>query len=130
MSALDTATASALFSRVFGEKGVVRRSSSTVFLATHSVDYLQAADQVVTIDKHGNVTARRGLNRSNLARAFLEELNQSDIDVRNAKGSSEANHGSNSRFSGPEEPLVGEASGWSMYKYYIEIGRASCRERV
>lgn len=105
---------------MFGEKGVIRRSSSTVFLATHSTDYLQAADQVVTIDKFGNVSARRGVNRSNLASSFLDQLDQSDIDIRKEKNGIRAETSAYNHTIESRELHTGENPGFfSMFRYYF-----------
>lgn len=49
LSGLDKTTEMLVFQRVFGRNGIIRRSKSTVLLATHSVHWASEADQIVVL---------------------------------------------------------------------------------
>jgi ABC-type multidrug transport system fused ATPase/permease subunit len=55
LSGLDNDTASAVFRRVFGPGGLLRRRKATAVLCTHSVRHLPAADHVVALGADGSV---------------------------------------------------------------------------
>ncbi|RYP57871.1 hypothetical protein DL769_009228 [Monosporascus sp. CRB-8-3] len=52
-SALDGNTLSATADKVFGRNGILRSKGTSVVLATHAVQILQLADQVLLMDKDG-----------------------------------------------------------------------------
>lgn len=55
LSALDIDTAEALFARLLSPNGLLKEQNRTVILATHSIEFLNDADQVFVVDKEGNV---------------------------------------------------------------------------
>ncbi|OAQ95889.1 hypothetical protein LLEC1_01632 [Akanthomyces lecanii] len=55
-SSLDRTTAVSVLHALCGENGVLRKSSSTVLLASHMPECLRVSDQVAIIDEQGNVT--------------------------------------------------------------------------
>ncbi|KAK3185969.1 hypothetical protein K4F52_005192 [Lecanicillium sp. MT-2017a] len=83
-SALDTNTAKAVFANLFGPRGVLKRSVSTVVLATHSVEYLEYADVSIILDGSGSVTSRRGIVESHLSRRFVNLLSQNNATTNAA----------------------------------------------
>ncbi|KAK6351860.1 hypothetical protein TWF718_005005 [Orbilia javanica] len=58
-SGLDVHTQSKVFSRVFGKQGLLRKSRTTVVLATHAVNLLQHADKVIVLGDNG-IIAEQG----------------------------------------------------------------------
>lgn len=59
LSALDRRTARLVFSRLLGTNGLLKQQRRTVVIATHSVEWLQEADHVLSIDVDGNVASHR-----------------------------------------------------------------------
>ncbi|CEJ81259.1 hypothetical protein VHEMI01398 [[Torrubiella] hemipterigena] len=59
LSALDRRTARLVFTRLLGADGLLRQQKRTVVIATHSVEWLQEANQVLSIDTAGNVVSYR-----------------------------------------------------------------------
>lgn len=55
LSGLDAATAQHVFSKVFGREGICRSHSVTAVLATHSLQYLHEADNIIALDDTGRV---------------------------------------------------------------------------
>lgn len=55
LSALDQRTARAVFTRLFAPDGLLKQQRRTVILATHSVEWLDEADQVVSVQSSGDV---------------------------------------------------------------------------
>lgn len=51
LSALDKTTASHIFLELFGKTGLLRRQSRTVILATHSIEWLDDADQILLFEE-------------------------------------------------------------------------------
>ncbi|TQS34482.1 hypothetical protein Golomagni_05130 [Golovinomyces magnicellulatus] len=60
ISALDHTTALSIIVKLFGPEGLLKSQGRTVIMATHSVQYLSVADQVLTIDAEGNVLSEMG----------------------------------------------------------------------
>lgn len=56
LSALDTTTAEAIFSSVFSSSGMLRSELRTVILATHAVQFLKDADQIIILDDSQRAT--------------------------------------------------------------------------
>ncbi|OIW26905.1 putative multidrug resistance-associated protein [Coniochaeta ligniaria NRRL 30616] len=54
-SALDGHTLSAVADKVFGRNGIIRSKGTSVVLATHAVQILQLADQVLLMNKDGEI---------------------------------------------------------------------------
>ncbi|KAF3102920.1 hypothetical protein TWF706_005048 [Orbilia oligospora] len=54
-SGLDMHTQSKVFDRVFGRQGLLRKSQSTVILATHSVNLLRHADKIIVLSSDGTI---------------------------------------------------------------------------
>lgn len=56
ISALDARTASSVFTAVFSSDGLLKKQGRTAVLATHSIEWLSQADQVIHIDIAGQAT--------------------------------------------------------------------------
>lgn len=54
-SGLDMHTQSKVFNRVFGRQGLLRKSKSTVILATHAVNLLRHADKIIVLGNDGAI---------------------------------------------------------------------------
>lgn len=54
LSALDSETSTAIFREVFSSAGILKRQGRTTIMATHSVQWLTSADQVL-VTKEGKV---------------------------------------------------------------------------
>lgn len=76
LSTLDRGTANLLFASVFGAQGIIKRSKSTVVLATPTAEYISAADQVIMVSNEGNVSSRYNLKKSDLSKSFLQQLSE------------------------------------------------------
>ncbi|KAK6338386.1 hypothetical protein TWF730_002449 [Orbilia blumenaviensis] len=61
-SGLDMHTQSKVFNRVFGSQGLLRKSGSTVILATHSVNLLRYADKVIALGSGGEILEQGSFN--------------------------------------------------------------------
>jgi ABC-type multidrug transport system ATPase subunit len=98
--------------------GIVRRSQSTVLLATHSIEYVRGADQVILIDGGGRVTSQHDLDSSRLAESFLEELSKADAENEKVSTKHEVD---SSRFTEePEETKPPQQSGdFTLYSYFF-----------
>ncbi|KAJ5218037.1 uncharacterized protein N7498_000136 [Penicillium cinerascens] len=59
LSGLDNSTARTVFNNVFGTTGILRQLGSTVFLATHSAQYMPQADLIMVFGDNGQV-AKQG----------------------------------------------------------------------
>lgn len=98
--------------------GIVRRSQSTVLLATHSIEYVQGADQVILIDSEGGVKSQHDLDSSRLAKSFLEELSKADAE--NEKDSTKHEIDSSQFTQEPEETKPPQQSGdFTLYSYFF-----------
>ncbi|KAM3457637.1 hypothetical protein NHJ6243_007726 [Beauveria neobassiana] len=67
LSALDTSTAAAVFRRLFGPGGFLRRRGTTVIMTTNRLDFLPAADIVLEMKGDGTIDERRGADMPSLA---------------------------------------------------------------
>jgi len=98
--------------------GIVRRSQSTVLLATHSIEYVRGADQVILIDSEGRVTSQHDLDSSRLAKSFLEELSKADAE--NEKDSTKYEVDSSRFTEEPGETKPPQQSGdFTLYSYFF-----------
>ena len=50
LSGLDAKTSDQVFTRVFGQNGILRRLGVTTILVTHAINFLPSADQVVVLE--------------------------------------------------------------------------------
>ncbi|KAH8719595.1 ABC transporter atnG [Beauveria bassiana] len=67
LSALDTSTAAAVFSRLFGPGGFLRRRGTTVIMTTNRLNFLPAADIVLEMKGDGTIDEPRGADMPLLA---------------------------------------------------------------
>ncbi|KAJ5144344.1 hypothetical protein N7526_001852 [Penicillium atrosanguineum] len=57
LSALDRSTAKLIFCRLLAPDGLLKRQGRTVVLATHSVEWLSDADQLLVLDSSGHISS-------------------------------------------------------------------------
>ncbi|KAG9238182.1 ABC multidrug transporter [Amylocarpus encephaloides] len=55
MSGMDATTARAVFESCFSKQGLLRRSQTTVVLATHAAHFLPSADHIIVLNSSGQV---------------------------------------------------------------------------
>ncbi|KAF1809448.1 P-loop containing nucleoside triphosphate hydrolase protein [Eremomyces bilateralis CBS 781.70] len=76
LSGLDSTTERLVFHRVFGKQGLLRKSNSTVVLATHSLKWVQEADLLVILQS-GNIvesdTPERLIESSELFKDLIND---------------------------------------------------------
>ncbi|TVY56754.1 ABC transporter FUM19 [Lachnellula cervina] len=102
-SGLDANTEDAVFSRVFGPTGLLRRRKVTFLLCTHSVRHLPAADHIVALDANGRIVEQGG---------FISLMQRNDGYV-NSLGIKSSHHGMSSELLQNQAQLHGSANGLS-----------------
>lgn len=71
LAGLDNNTEKAVFHRVFGRNGILRKSEATIILATHATHYAQYADRILVMSE-GRVTEQ----------GTYQELVDKEVDFR------------------------------------------------
>ncbi|EGR49492.1 uncharacterized protein TRIREDRAFT_60116 [Trichoderma reesei QM6a] len=79
-SALDKATERIVFARVFGKDGLLRRSGTTVILATHSVHLLPSADHIIALGTDGQVVEQGSFAKLQETGKYIQSLDITDPD--------------------------------------------------
>ncbi|KAF5007801.1 hypothetical protein FDECE_5884 [Fusarium decemcellulare] len=129
-SGLDKLTEQAVFSRVFGRDGLLRRNGTTIILATHAVHRLPESDFVIALDKGGRLIEQGTFSDLRSGGGYVESLDISSHFDYNGdhEPSSEA-----STDSEPKEPKVQTqqqeenqdvSSDRSVFMYYFKAIRA------
>ncbi|EEU44794.1 uncharacterized protein NECHADRAFT_96302 [Fusarium vanettenii 77-13-4] len=73
-SGLDKVTEQAVFSRVFGKDGLLRKNGTTVILATHAVHRLPESDYVIALDKGGRLIEQGTFSDLRSGGGYVESL--------------------------------------------------------
>ncbi|PTB69610.1 P-loop containing nucleoside triphosphate hydrolase protein [Trichoderma citrinoviride] len=77
-SALDKATERIVFARVFSKDGLLRRSGTTVILATHSVHLLPGADHIIALGTDGQVIEQGSFANLQETGKYIQSLDITD----------------------------------------------------
>ncbi|KAK3192622.1 hypothetical protein K4F52_001421 [Lecanicillium sp. MT-2017a] len=88
---LDKATADDVHNRLFGSKGVLRKSATTVVFATHSAAFMKTAHQAIIIDANGAVSVQPNASAIVLSKTYIEQLAQQEDSVNGAVRTARAN---------------------------------------
>ncbi|KAM0258788.1 hypothetical protein ACHAQJ_003630 [Trichoderma viride] len=73
-SALDKATERIVFARVFGKDGLLRRSRTTIILATHSVHLLPSSDNIIALGQDGQVIEQGSFAKLRSSGKYVQSL--------------------------------------------------------
>ncbi|KAK4083017.1 uncharacterized protein Triagg1_1907 [Trichoderma aggressivum f. europaeum] len=77
-SALDKATERIVFARVFSRDGLLRRSGTTVILATHSVHLLPSSDHIIALGQDGQVIEQGSFAKLQESGKYVQSLDVTD----------------------------------------------------
>ncbi|KAH6657974.1 putative ABC multidrug transporter [Truncatella angustata] len=80
-SALDHRTSQAILDQLLGSNGVLRALGTTVIMATHSLDHLALATNVLVLDGKGNVDVRSNAQYMANDNVLIEELRKTKAIV-------------------------------------------------
>ncbi|KAG9689543.1 putative multidrug resistance protein, partial [Aureobasidium melanogenum] len=126
-SGLDLRTMNAILEKLFGSSGWFRRTNTTVVLATHDLNFLAYADEVVSISD-GNVVSQRA-RASGPTKAFdqasagsmISENAVQSLTVASKEPASTSDRDKPScETSGVStNPIPTARRSWSPYKYYL-----------
>ena len=75
LSGLDAHTSRAVFERVLGTQGLCKSFGMTVVFATHSLQYLRAADHIIALGEGGNIVEQGTFHQLNERAGYVHELN-------------------------------------------------------
>ncbi|KAL7937120.1 P-loop containing nucleoside triphosphate hydrolase protein [Trichoderma chlorosporum] len=78
-SALDKATERIVFARVFSKDGLLRRSGTTVILATHSVHLLPNSDHIIALGQDGQVIEQGSFSKLQESGKYVQSLDITDL---------------------------------------------------
>ncbi|KAM0479830.1 hypothetical protein ACHAPX_004407 [Trichoderma viride] len=73
-SALDKTTESIVFARVFSKDGLLRRSRTTIILATHSVHLLPSSDHIIALGQDGQVIEQGSFAKLRSGGKYVQSL--------------------------------------------------------
>ncbi|KAM0452349.1 hypothetical protein ACHAO4_005560 [Trichoderma viride] len=77
-SALDKTTERIVFARVFGKDGLLRRSRTTIILATHSVHLLPSSDHIIALGQDGQVIEQGSFAKLRSSGKYIQSLDITD----------------------------------------------------
>ncbi|KAH8804690.1 ABC transporter-like protein [Xylogone sp. PMI_703] len=126
-SGLDNSTGKAVFSRLFDNQGLFRRLEATVILATHNINHLSAADNILVLDKGGVIIQQGSLAQLQSLDGYVKNLalkpatdptthSSEEIEVLEVPGAPSVNQ---------EEDVVGtvdskrQVGDFQAYKYWF-----------
>ncbi|KAL6878945.1 P-loop containing nucleoside triphosphate hydrolase protein [Trichoderma novae-zelandiae] len=128
-SALDKATERILFARVFSKDGLLRRSGTTVILATHSVHLLPSSDHVIALGQDGQVIEQGSFAKLQETGKYIQSLDitdphsESDDEtapkqnvIEETKETSQQSDEEEDQGSGRQQPVSSDSS---TFKYYF-----------
>ncbi|KAI4728374.1 putative multidrug resistance protein [Aureobasidium sp. EXF-10728] len=122
-SALDAKTEQLVFERLLSERGLFRKNSTTVVLATHAVHHLHAADHIVALGKDGALVEQGSFQQLMAKQGYVETLAIEIRDPNNHKDAAEmadvTDREATSAASEDEISALDRRLGdFSVYKYY------------
>ncbi|KAF4944552.1 hypothetical protein FGADI_12608 [Fusarium gaditjirri] len=88
-SGLDKVTEQAIFTRVFGKNGLLRKNGTTVILATHAVNRLPESDFVVVLEKGGRLVEQGTYHELRSGNGYIHNLDISSHDDHDDQPSAE-----------------------------------------
>ncbi|KAH8887988.1 putative multidrug resistance protein MDR [Thozetella sp. PMI_491] len=129
-SALDNATAKAVFSRTLGPEGLLRTQNATVILATNAVHQLVHADHIIVLGKNGSICQSGTFSELQTQDGYVKAL------AIEAQGSSEPNNTeeetavvSAPEYNRPPAPghddMTRQTGDLSLYKFYLKSAGTS-----
>ncbi|KAL7925556.1 multidrug resistance-related protein [Trichoderma austrokoningii] len=77
-SALDKTTERIVFARVFSKDGLLRRSRTTIILATHSVHLLPSSDHIIALSQDGQVIEQGSFAKLRSSGKYIQSLDITD----------------------------------------------------
>ncbi|KAK0643350.1 ABC transporter [Cercophora newfieldiana] len=84
LTGLDAVTQEALLERVFGPRGILRQIGTITILATHAVNKVAIADQVLVLDKDGHVVKQGPPDRISISENFIHPAStEGDAELSN-----------------------------------------------
>ncbi|UNI18710.1 hypothetical protein JDV02_004963 [Purpureocillium takamizusanense] len=126
-SGLDKVTEKTVFNRVFAQDGLLRRSGTSIILATHAVHHLPDSDYVIALSKDGSIVQQGNFNDLRSREGYVRELDISlshsdkpdkGADEQHEDGDSSSYEKQQAATEEIEEPQ-GRASDRSTFKYYL-----------
>ncbi|PHH66889.1 hypothetical protein CDD81_5241 [Ophiocordyceps australis] len=123
-SGLDNVTERIVFTRVFGETGILRRSGTVIILATHAVQHVTHSDHVIALGKNGCIAEQGTFSTLRSAGGHVQGLDISPSPTEKAQQDTcepQAQDGIQQKQAAPED--VQQELGWSSdratFKYYL-----------
>ncbi|CAG8971668.1 hypothetical protein HYALB_00003136 [Hymenoscyphus albidus] len=125
LSGLDAATEELVFGRIFGPSGLVKKSGTAAFLATHAIRHVQVADSIVVLGQDGTIQQQGSYDHLKGVEGYIQSI----LFLRRA----ESNKGDGEtsavvKTSNASLPAVGEdatadlrrrTGDFQVYKYYF-----------
>lgn len=113
LSALDKTTAAHIFQAVFSSNGLLRKLSRTVVLATHAIEWLDVADQIILFEDGRARSCERSEIKQDIQQSILvqgkEDEDSSDADDASEKDQEVEGEKWNDRMS----------TDWSLYTFFL-----------
>jgi ATP-binding cassette subfamily C (CFTR/MRP) protein 1 len=134
-SGLDKITEQIVFTRVFGENGLLRRNNTMIVLATHSVHFLPESDHIVALGLSGRIAEQGNFTDLCSRGGYVDSLDVSHAHSR----SNESNTASDADDDAPKAKTAAAAAAAaavaeleapptdrSIFQYYLaSVGRLS-----
>ncbi|CAD0106232.1 unnamed protein product, partial [Aureobasidium uvarum] len=122
-SALDAKTEQLVFERLLSERGLFRKHSTTVILATHAVHHLHAADHIIALGKDGSLVEQGSFQQLMAKQGYVEtlaiELRDQSNHEDEAETTDETDRAATSASAQDKIVALDRRLGdFSVYKYY------------
>ncbi|KAK4444912.1 ABC multidrug transporter [Podospora aff. communis PSN243] len=123
LTGLDAVTQETLLARVFGPQGMLRKIGTITVLASHAVNKVAVADQVLVLDKEGHVVKQGPPDKITIPQDFIHPASTEDQNIISDKPGSLS---TSKQPTGVQEPSPGDGmdqqrqvGDLSVYKFYF-----------
>lgn len=123
-SGLDKTTEKKVFDRLFGSSGVLRRLKTTCVIATHAIDILPFADQIIALDSHGRIVEHGTFRELNSRGGYISSFS---LSVRDTSAYAEDSEHNIPALAKEEALLIDELADqkrqtgdFTLYAYYLK----------
>lgn len=129
-SALDAKTEQIVFERLLSERGLFRKNKTTLILATHAVQHLYAADNIIALGRDGTIVEQGSFQQLMTKQGYVATLAIELREQSDTEDTLKTTEGPNRETTGAaveEELLMSDRrlGDFATYKYYTKcIGLA------
>ncbi|KAJ6438338.1 ABC multidrug transporter [Purpureocillium lavendulum] len=122
-SGLDKVTEKIVFNRLFAQDGLLRRSGTSIILATHAVHHLPSSDLVIALGRDGSIVQQGTFHDLRSREGYVRDLDislpRSDTDKGVAEEPEDGDSDEKPAVVDEPEEAESRATDRSTFKYYL-----------